>query len=138
MQAIRDAVRACDAAGRSRAHVMNGDYKWPEHFVSLLDEMTLHGVPHDQIIAVGEAMREAALATVYTGNQVPVESAGEVFAMEAVVEGEANRDVAKLIDAPRCPSRKQAALRSITRHMTWLDRAKRVLLRDLHGVVTAR
>jgi hypothetical protein len=130
--AIRQAARHCDTAGRARDHVMKGDYKWPENYVTLLDELTLYGVPAEQIIAVGEAMREAALATVYQGTAAPEDTAGEVLAMESIAEGEANRDAAKLIDAPHCPSRKRSLLHSITNHMTWLDRVKRVLLRDLH------
>lgn len=136
--AIQEAVRACDAAGRARGHVMRGEARWPEHYVALLNEFDLHGVPAEQIVAVGEAMREAALSTVYVGNAAPSESLGEVLALEAVAEGEANRDTAKLIDAPMCPSRKQALVRSFRFQMARIDRAVRVLLRDLHRPAVSR
>jgi hypothetical protein len=112
---------------------MQGEYRWPEHLVSLLDEMVLHSVPAEQILAVGDAFRDAAYNTVYVGTGVPSEPVGEVLALEAIAEGEANRDTAKLIDAPHCPTRRMAAVRSLSWHGTMIERAKRVLLRDLSG-----
>ena len=109
---------------------MAGEYQWPRHVVALLDELKLYGVPDEQILAVGDALRDAAYATVYAGNAAPAESLGEVLAMEAVAEGEANRDTAKLLDAPHCPSRRRTLLQSISYHISAADRARRVLLRD--------
>lgn len=129
VNAIREAIRKCSAGGRARGHLMNGDTKWPEQYVAALDDLA--GSAPEELIGVGDAMREAAFATALAGSRVPAESPGEVLALEAIAEGEANRDVAKLIDAPHCESRKRAAVRSLSWHATMIERAKRVLLRDL-------
>lgn len=128
---IQAAVAACDAAGRRRLHISNGEYAWPRNFVALLDEMRLNSVPDEQILLVGDAMRDAAYATVYVGNGVPTEPAGAAAAAEAIAEGEANRDTALLIDAPHDAARKRAAVKSIAWHIVALERLKRVLHRDL-------
>jgi flavin-dependent dehydrogenase len=128
---IQAAVAACDAAGRRRLHVANGEYAWPKNFVALLDEMRLNSVPDEQLLLVGDAMRDAAYSTVYVGTGIPTEMAGAAAAAESIAEGEANRDTALLIDAPHCPSRKRAAVRSISWHIVALERLKRVLHRDL-------
>jgi hypothetical protein len=126
VDAIEAAFRACDAAGHRREQLINGRYAWPRHYVAILDELKLHRVPAEQIMAIGDAMRDAAYQA---ADALPTESVGEVFALEAVAEGEANRDTAHLIDAPHCPSRRRAAVRSLTYHGAMLERAKRVLLR---------
>jgi hypothetical protein len=124
-------VRECAPAGRVRDHIMNGDTKWPEYFVSLLDELQLHGASVDDFLRVGDVMRDAVYKTVYVGTGVPTESAGEALALEAIAEGEANRDVARLIDAPHCEQRQRAAVRSLSWHETMIGHAKRVLQRNL-------
>jgi hypothetical protein len=132
VEGIQAAVAACDAAGRRRLHLANGEYAWPRNLVALLDEMKVHGVPDAQILAVGDALRDAAYKTVYVGTGEPTATAGEAFALEAVAEGEANRDVARLIDAPHDEHLLRQAVRSLSWHETMLGHAKRVLLRNIH------
>lgn len=128
---IEHAVGLCDAAGRRRLHVARGEYVWPRGYVALLDEMKLHGVPDEQILAVGDAFRDAAYHTVYVGTGVPTERAGEALARESIAEGEANRDVARLIDEPHNESLKRQAIRSLSWHETMIGHVKRVLMRDV-------
>jgi len=133
VRAIQEAVAACDAAGRRRLHVANGEYAWPRNVVALLDEMQLNGVPDAQILMVGDMLRDAAYHTVYRGTGVPKESLGEALAVEAIAEGEANRDAARLIDRPHDASLKRATVKSLSWHASMIERAKRVLMRDLGG-----
>lgn len=128
VEAIEAAVRACDAAGNRREQLINGRYVWPRYYVAILDELRLYGVPAEQIAAVGDAMRDAAYETALSQ---PTESTGELLALEAIAEGEANRDTAKLIDAPQCPQRKRTLLQSLGFHISRAERVRRGLLRDL-------
>jgi len=127
MQGIQDAARACDAAGRARAHVMTGDYAWPRNYVSSLDELHLHGVPAEQVIGYGYSFLDAAIVTVY-GGTFPPALLGEAIAEEDLAEGEANAAAARLIDSPNCATRRRAFLSALTKQMARAEFVRRVLL----------
>jgi hypothetical protein len=141
LQAMRDpgvemierAARTCHAAGHRRANLIAGRMQWPKAFVSLVDELILDGVPSLEILVFCEAVAEAGRQRVYQGTGIPSESVGEALALESIAEGEANRDAAKLIDSPRCPSRLRALWDSLTFHQTRIDHARRVIARDMAG-----
>lgn len=132
VQRIQQAVGQCAAAGRARLHVANGQYAWPRHFVALLDELVLHGVPPAEIAAVGVALKLAVDETLFAGNAAPAEPVGVTAAEEAVIQGEADRATILAIHAPHDARAKRQAVDQITAHISWLERLRRVFLRDLH------
>jgi hypothetical protein len=127
VEGIEEAIRRMDPSGHRRENAIAGRYRYIARAVMLMDEAKLAGVPAEQILALGDAFRDAAYATVYDGAPVR-ESIGDVLAMESVAEGEANRDTAKLLDDPKCPSRRRQAAQSIGYHITMAERARRFLL----------
>lgn len=123
---LREAIDRCQHEARRplRLHLI------AQQLRDALDEAKLHGVSDQSLLAVGHACAEAAALTVYTGTGVPADALGAVLALEAEAEGAANRDTALLIDAP-VPARKRAAFWSLGRHSHAIDRARRVLAREL-------
>jgi hypothetical protein len=129
LEAIQEAARGCDASGRARAHVMAGDYAWPRHYIASLDELQLHGVPAEQIIAYGYAFLDAAIQTALKDfDDMPAARLGELLGLEAIAEGEANQATALLIDAPNCETRRRMLLLAITKHMAHAEQVRRALL----------
>ena len=129
--AIAEAVRRCEPAGYRRENWMYGRTKGAETLVALLDELSLTPGNGENICALGETLRDVCYQTVYQGTAVPAETLGEALALDAVAEGEVRRDAAKLIDAPKCPSRKRSLLQTVTYEIGRSELVRRVLLRDL-------
>lgn len=131
VEMIENAARQCHAAGHRRANLIAGRMMWPRHYLAVVDEAILYSVPSTEVLAFIEAVAEAARQRVYQGTGIPQESVGEALALEAVAEGDANRDTAKLVDGPRCPSRLRALWNSLTFHQARIDHARRVIAREM-------
>ena len=138
VEMIEAAARRCRAAGHRRANLIAGRYQWPRHYLAGVDEMLLASVPGVEILAYIEAIAEAGRQRIYVGTGVPQESVGEALALEAIAEGEANRDTGKLIDAPKSASRLRALWNSLTFHQARIDHARRVIAREIGVVEAAR
>ena len=133
---IVEAARQMPRTGYRRANLIadQGErMRWVKAYLAFIDESILYGVSDTDTLRFVEAVAEAGRQRVYTGTGAPSESVGEALALEAVAEGEANRDTAKLLDAPKCPSRLRALWNSLTFHQTRLDHARRVVAREMQG-----
>jgi hypothetical protein len=131
VETILSSARRMDACGNRRANLIAGRNPWPIQFLAQIDEAALSGVPREDVLRFIDDVRDAARMRVLAGNAAPKESVGEVLALEAIAEGEANRDAAKLIDAPHDPMRKRSLFRSLAHHANLIDLAKRVLAREI-------
>jgi len=135
LEMIVEAARAlpgCRAAHR-RANLIADQgqrVQWAKAYLAFIDEMRLYA-SDEELLAFIEKLAEAGRQRVYVGNGVPTETLGEVLAMEGVAEADANRDTAKLIDEPKSPGRLKALFNSLTFHQARIDRARRVLAREM-------
>lgn len=136
LQAMRDpgidliveAARQMPRTGYRRANLIadQGErMRWVKAYLAVIDEAILYGVSDADVLRFVEAVAEAGRQRVYVGTSAPAESVGEALALEAMAEGEANRDTAK------CPSRLRALWNSLTFHQTRLDHARRVVAREM-------
>jgi hypothetical protein len=130
---IVEAARRMPSAGHRRANLIAADQRtrWAKAYLEFIDEARLFGTSDVEILAFCEAVAEAGRQCVYVGTGIPQETVGEALALEAVAEADANRDTAKLIDAPKCPSRLRALWNSLTFHQARLDRTRRVVAREM-------
>jgi hypothetical protein len=111
--AIEEAVRHCNPSGVRRENWMYGRTVLPKVYVALLEELSFGAATPEQIMALGDAMRDAAYST--ARDERAPDSVADCLALEAVIEGEANRDVMKLLDNPKCPNRLRLAAAALRR-----------------------
>jgi hypothetical protein len=131
---IVEAARRMPPAGDRRANLIadNGErMRWTYHYLGFIDEARMAGTSDTEILAFCEAVAEAGRQRIYVGTGIPSESLGEALALEAVAEGDANRDTAKLLDGPKCPSRLRQVWNSLTFHQARIDHARRVIAREM-------
>jgi hypothetical protein len=127
---IVEAARRLPATGNRRANLIadNGDrMKWVKAYLEFIREARLHQVPDVELQHFIDAVAEA-------GRQLlgaPQASISEALALEAVAEGAANSDVAKLID-DKSPSALQRTWHSLTHHKSRIDYACRVVASEIH------
>ena len=130
---IVEAARRLPATGHRRANLIADEgqrMRWVRAYLAIVDE-ALGAATDVEVLAFVEAVAEAGRQRVYVGTGMPAESVGEALALEAVAESDANRDTAKLIDAPHCPSRLRALWNSLTFHQSRIDHARRVVAREM-------
>lgn len=136
---IQEAVRRCSAfPSFVRENVMYGRTLWPAHLVAAVDDLVMKGATTEQIMALGDALRDACYVSVLVGTQLPEESVADALAREAVIEGEANRDAMKLLENPRDPSRLRALARSLGTERDITDVTRRRVVAEIHVLEAER
>jgi len=127
--AIEDSVRRCNPSGPRRENWMYGRTVLPRVYVSLLDELNFPGkATREQIMALGDAMRDAAYATVYDPRVQ--ESVDEVLAQESLIDGESAATANRLLKDPKDPGLLHAVAMDLGRERDAAEHARMVVMNE--------
>jgi hypothetical protein len=130
--AIEDAVRGCDAGGSyRRENIMYRRTIWPRHIVVTIDDLRQNGATREQLLLLGEALKDAVTAELFAGAGAPTESLGVALQRDATAEHEVRLAAVGLIDAPTSVGQKRTLLQRITREIASSEFVRRVLQRDI-------
>jgi hypothetical protein len=121
---ITEAVRRCDKGGNRREQLINGRYVWPPHVVALYDELKLFGATDAEIMAVGDALRDAAYLTVLVGTGAIKESFPRLLANDKAIEGEINQIAMRLQENPNSVAELQRLVLLLARERDATEHAR--------------